>query len=155
MQKGVAVPLIKVPAILAVEGDHGEPGAVLLPPPDVMQPINQVGCRLFGAPVLVLEPDGVRQPAVAEEHMDRGAVGLRPVGDVEQLRLHHPAGAASPDPGAPPERRRGWRSAAGSGGNRGWSPARPARVAGARDTWATPCGSDRAEVPAPVPCRLR
>ena len=95
MQKGVAVPLIKVPAILAVEGDHGEPGAVLLPPPDVMQPINQVGCRLFGAPVLVLEPDGVRQPAVAEEHMDRGAVGLRPVGDVEQLRLHHPAVAVA------------------------------------------------------------
>ena len=45
----IAVRLVEVPAILAIQGDDGEEGRVrLLSPGDGPQPLDQIGRRLLG-----------------------------------------------------------------------------------------------------------
>ena len=88
MQEVVAVPFIEIPAVFTVQRNHGKQRRILLAPLDAVQAIDEVFRRLVGCGILVLEPDGVGEPAVAKHQLDGRAARLHPIGRIQQLRLH-------------------------------------------------------------------
>ena len=89
MEERVAIGLVRVPAIFAVEGDHGEKGRVLLPLLDGTQPADEVGGRLIGRRILVVEANRVGEGRVAEHQVDRRPVALHAIGRIELPCLDH------------------------------------------------------------------
>ena len=89
MEERIAIGLVRVPAVFAVEGDHRQEGRVLLPLLDGAEAVDEVRGRLVGRRILVLEANRVGERRVAEHEMDRRAVALKTVGRVELLGLGH------------------------------------------------------------------
>src|SRR5919204_3409303 len=87
-QKGVAIGFVEVPAVLAVERDHRKQRDITLAFLDPMEPIDQVFRAFVAARVLVLEADGIGEPAITEDEVHWSGVRLHLIGRIQDLWLH-------------------------------------------------------------------
>ena len=97
MKEVVAVPFVEIPAVFAVQRNHGEQGCILLAALGAVQTADEVFRGLVGGGILVFESNRVREPAVAKHQMDGRTTGLHSIGRIEQLRLHQPSVAIPVD----------------------------------------------------------
>ena len=87
MEERVAVALVRIPAVFAVQGNDRQERRVRLTLLDGTKLVDEVAGCLIGGRILVLEANRVREPGVAKEQMNRRAVALYAVRRVEQLGL--------------------------------------------------------------------
>src|SRR5438094_7435128 len=97
MKEVVAVPFVEIPAVFAVQRNHGEQGCILLAALGAVQTADEVFRGLVGGGILVFESNRVREPAVAKHQMDGRTTGLHSIGRIEQLRLPQPSVAIPVD----------------------------------------------------------
>ena len=109
IEEDVAVVLVVLPAVLAVQDDADQVrrGRVVEPPPDLQQTVDHVFGGLRAGQVLVEEADAVRQLVIAEDDVwselavRQDAVGLvQRAGIDDQVTARHGRGR---DPGCAQE----------------------------------------------------